>query len=145
MQLTTNFSLEEMIRSDAALRLGINNWPSSTIQANLLLVAQALECVRTKLGGKPILVTSGYRCPSLNTAVGGAKDSAHMSGWAADFRCPEFGAPQEIVRFLAGQEVKFDQLIQEGTWVHLSVAPAMRQEVLTAHFAGGNVTYTEGV
>ncbi len=72
-------------------------------------------------------------------------DSAHVTGNAADFICPAFGVPLDIVKKIAASGVKFDQLIQEGTWVHISFDPAMRQEVLTAHFVDGKATYQSGI
>jgi hypothetical protein len=68
-----------------------------------------------------------------------------VAGYAADFISPTFGEPIKIVKALAATNVQFDQLIQEGTWVHVSFAPAMRRQVLTAHFVDGKVTYEEGI
>ncbi len=68
-----------------------------------------------------------------------------MSGFAADFVCPSFGSPLEIVKAIAVSNINFDQCIQEGTWVHISFDPAMRREVLTANFHQGEAYYTEGV
>jgi hypothetical protein len=81
----------------------------------------------------------------LNKAVGGAFNSAHLSGYAVDFVCPDFGTPQKIAKHLADNLESFDQIIFEGTWVHISFAPAERKQLLTAHFGGGRTTYTEGV
>lgn len=147
MQLTVHFALDEFVRSQTATRLGIDNTPSDEIVSHLQVVAEGLEKVRTILGvfNTPMYIDSGYRCPELNAAVHGARDSAHMAGYAADFICPSYGTPLDIVKTIAKSDLQFDQLIQEGTWVHISFDPRMRGQVLTAHFDGGSVHYTEGV
>ena len=143
-QLSPHFTLEELAFSQAASRKGIDNKPSREVVAHLATLAEGLEKVRALLGG-PIRITSGYRSPALNAAIGGAKNSAHMSGFAADFVCPSFGSPLDIVKAIAASSIKFDQCIQEGMWVHISFDPDMRREVLTAHFHNGEAYYTEGV
>ena len=92
-----------------------------------------------------IRISSGYRSPELNAAIRGAKKSAHLEGYAADFTCPSFGSPREVVRAIAASVIEFDQCIYEGTWVHISFDPDARRHVLTAHFGQGGTTYTEGV
>ena len=146
-QLTIHFSLEELTRSDTAVRLGIDNTPSAEVLDNLQVLAEGLEKVRDLLGvyNRPVLISSGYRCSALNKALHGSVNSAHMYGYAADFTCPDFGNPLAIVKKIAQSTLKFDQLIQEGTWVHISFDPKMRGEVLTAHFNNGVATYTKGV
>lgn len=77
----------------------------------------------------------------------GAPGSQHLSGHAADFKCPEFGAPVDVCAALIAnmQRLKFDQLILEGNrWVHISFAPRPRNQVLTAHFSSSGVSYTQG-
>lgn len=145
MQLTTHFSMDELTASSIALRLCINNQPIPNVQANMLVLAEGLEAVRNLLGGQPMHIDSAYRCEALNRAVGGAKDSAHEQGFAADFICPTVGKPIDIVRLIAQSRIDFDQLIQEGTWVHISFAPTLRRQVLTAIFGPGGTTYREGV
>ena len=144
MNLTEHFTLEELTFSPTAERQKINNTPSLEAVAHLTTLAEGLEKVRALLGG-PIRITSGYRSPALNAAIGGAKNSAHMSGFAADFVCPLFGSPLDIVKEISTSSVNFDQCIHEGTWVHISFDPDMRREVLTAHFHNGRAYYTEGV
>lgn len=145
MNLTDHFTLAEFEQSSTATRLGIDNHASLEIVAQLTKTAVNMEKVRALLGGLPIAVDSAYRCPMLNTAVRGAKDSAHCTGDAVDFTCPAFGTPLQIARRLAASGLKFDQLLQEGTWVHVSFAPALRQQVMTAHFTEGRATYTQGL
>lgn len=147
-QLTDHFSLEELTESQTAARRGIDNTPTPAILDNLTRVAQMLERVRTALGAKPILVSSGYRSPALNKAVGGASNSAHLNGLAADFTCPAFGSPQEICRKIQTSGIPFDQCIFEDTWVHLGLAAAgqkPRQQLLTARFGSGATTYSTGI
>lgn len=145
MQLTQHFSLEELTASSTALRRGINNTPDAKIIANLShITAPGMETVRDLLD-HPIIVLSGYRSPILNKVVGGSLDSAHMTGYAVDFICPDYGTPNDIVKLIEQSNIRFDQLIYEGTWVHISFDPRQRGQVLTAHFNGGRATYTQGV
>lgn len=143
MNLTDHFTLEELCLSSTAERQGIDNTPDSGIVENLKVLARGLETVRALLG-RPMHIDSGYRCAALNAAVKGAKDSAHVKGYAADFICPGFGNPLEIVHAISSSALAFDQCIQEGTWVHLSFDPKARKEVLTAHFGPNGTTYTTG-
>ncbi len=144
MQLTEHFSLAELTFSSTAERKGINNAPSPQIVEHLRVLATGLENVRALLG-HPMRVDSGFRCTELNAAVGGAKTSAHMLGYAADFVCPGFGNPLEIVRAISSSDLVFDQCIQEGTWVHISFDPKSRRDVLTAIFGAGGTSYRKGV
>lgn len=146
MKLTDHFSLAELTASATAQRLGIDNHAGLEIVSHLTQLAMGLERIRSALDNKPLRITSGYRCAALNKAVGGARLSAHMDGWAADFVCPEFGTPLAIVRALQATAIPFDKLIQEGTWVHVSFRPGARRQVYTAHFnQGAAPTYTVGV
>lgn len=144
MNLTEHFTLEELTFSQMAARRGIDNTPSLEVVAHLTTLAEGLENVRTLLGA-PIRITSGYRSPALNDAVGGAKNSAHKEGYAADFICPSFGPTISVVKAIDLSDIRFDQLIYEGTWVHISFDPDMRRQVLTADFSTGTTRYTEGV
>ena len=144
-QITEHFSLDELIFSSTAVRLGIDNAPPPEVVTNLATLANGLEQVRTLLGNQPMHIDSGYRSAALNQQVGGVPSSAHVQGYAADFICPAFGTPLQIVQAIAASDIQYDQVIQEGTWCHLSFAPAMRRQVLTAHFDDGIATYSEGV
>jgi hypothetical protein len=147
MNLSEHFTLEELTASDIATRRGIGNTPGPLEQANLTRIAATLEQVRALLG-VPMHINSGYRSPTVNRAVGGSATSAHCDGRAADFIAPEYGTPQEVARAIRDSAIQFDQLIYEGTWVHIGI-PADgaqdRHQVLTAHFDGGPATYTEGI
>lgn len=145
--VTKDFYLSEFLVSDTAARLGIDNTPSASIMAVLKnVLIPGMQAVRDLLG-KPIIVKSGYRCPALNAAVKGSNNSQHMDGHACDFVSPGFGAPSAIARFLVEHmvELRFDQLIMEGGWVHISFNAHQRNEVLTAHFTPNGVTYTRGL
>ena len=134
MNLTQHFTLEEMTASQTAARMGLSNEPSDAQQAALKKTAELLEVVRAALGSKPMTITSGYRSPEVNQAVGGVGHSAHMDGMAADFICPSFGTPLEICRALASRQpaLEFDQLIHEyGQWVHIAWGNPQRRQVLT--------------
>jgi hypothetical protein len=146
VQLSPNFYLSEFVESDKAVRLGIDNTPDPMSVQNLFKVAALLEEVRKLLGGLPILVSSGYRCPRLNAEVGGSLASDHLRGAAADFRCPGFGTPLQIASAIAKSGIKFGQLIWEGTWVHISIPDGTNDgEVLTAKFVDGKAVYTKGL
>lgn len=146
MQLSEHFTLEEFVASSKAAELGIDNTPNAEIVANLTTTAQGFEQARSILGGVACHVTSGYRCTALNKAVGGVWNSAHLDGFAGDFKAPDFGTPLQIVEALAKAGLRCDQCIMEGNWVHLSFAPAMRCQILTATFDAHNeATYTNGV
>ncbi|MCW5141053.1 D-Ala-D-Ala carboxypeptidase family metallohydrolase [Burkholderia cenocepacia] len=149
MQLTQNFTLEEFTGSDVARDKGIDNTAPPAIVVNLRRLADALEQARALLGSSPIKITSGYRCPALNRAVGGVPNSAHAQGLAADFVCAGFGTPVNVARRLAASDLPFDQVINEfGRWVHIGLAAdgaAPRRQVLTARKVDGRTTYTAGV
>lgn len=139
MKLSEHFSLEELTASETAARLGLDNEPPPEVEANLLRLALALEDVRDLLGGVPIIISSGYRAPAVNTAVHGSKTSAHVYGLAADFIAPAYGSPFEVCLALKGM-MSYDQLIHEyGRWVHLGLAAegkTPRGQLLTYLAAG---------
>lgn len=141
MNLSNNFTLETLTFSFYAERHGIDNTPNADQIENLKILAQALERVQQLLA-HPINIHSAFRSPKDNAAVGGSTNSAHLQGYAADFVCPAFGTPIEVCQAIQGSDISFDQLIQEGTWAHLSIDPRMRRELLTATFSGGKATYS---
>lgn len=118
------FKLSEFINSSTANRLGIDNIPSFEVVDNLNRLADYLDGIRAKFG-KPILISSGYRCPMLNKAVGGVVNSQHLKGLAADLVCSDMEKLLSIIRETKG----FDQVITEHNkgsksyWIHVSVAP----------------------
>lgn len=131
-QLSPHFTLEELTFSQTAARKGIDNDPPPNVEAILRMTAARMEAVRTVLGGKGISVSSGYRSPELNVAVGGSRTSAHTTGWAVDFTCPAFGSPLAVCKAIAASDLEFDQLIHEyGRWVHVGFGPRLRRQLLT--------------
>lgn len=146
MQLSKNFKLNEFTASQTATRKGIDNTPAAPIVERLRMLANTLEQVRTLLGDNSIRISSGYRCLALNRAIGSGDSSAHVQGYAVDFTCPNFGTPKEVANKIAESAIKFDQLILEGNqWIHLSVDPRNRRDVLTATFKGGKASYSKGI
>ena len=143
MKLSEHFTLDEMTFSETAIRKGLDNTPpNDTIMANLKQTALQMEKVRALLNN-PIKVNSAFRSPAVNVAIGGSLKSHHCLGYAVDFICPKFGTPKEICSAIMKSDIQYDQLIYEGTWVHISFAPSMRRENLQAHFKNGKATYTK--
>jgi len=121
VKLSPHFRLSEMIRSDTARARGFYQVPPPAVVERLReLAGELLEPVRASVG--PLRVTSGYRRPRVNAAVGGSSTSAHMSGWAADV-VPVRGTPGQIMRLLhgAGQALAWDQAILYAGHVHLGL------------------------
>ena len=121
--MTPHFSLEEVTHSDTAKRLGIDNAVPLGLMDNVKRMCKKLEEVRS-LFGKPIKITSFYRCPELNKKVGGSKTSAHMNGLACDFTVKGIDV-EDVFSHIKASEITFDQLILESsktsTWIHLGV------------------------
>lgn len=142
---TKYFSLPEVTVSETAARRGINNIPPADVMTRLKASTEALDAVREHLG-KPVLVTSGYRSPALNKVIGGVNTSHHTLGYAFDFTSPGFGTPYEVAKAISQSGIKYDQLIAEfGSWVHISFAPSMRQQNLTARKVNGRTVYETGI
>lgn len=124
-QLTAHFSLAELVASDTAAARGIDNTLPPELLPNITGVAEMLERIRATIN-VPVVISSGYRCPALNKAVGGAPTSDHLQGLAADITAPRFGSPTEVARLLAPlvSTLNIGQLILEGVrgrqWVHVS-------------------------
>ena len=116
------FSFDELVKSGTADRLGIDNTPSKEIAFRLGQLAIDLDAIR-EAWGSAIIVSSGYRCPELNKAVGGSETSAHKSGWAADLQ-PANGKIEEFKVFIVDyfKDKPFDQLLLEASgktqWIH---------------------------
>jgi len=138
--VTPHFTYDELIASQTAARFGIPNVPTEEVKRNMKVLAEGLEKVRALLG-KPMTISSGFRSSVLNHKVGGSRKSAHMTGFAADFTCWAYGKPIEIVQAIRDAKIPVDQVIEEGTWVHISFAPTMRNQFMTAKFTNGKASY----
>lgn len=148
MMLSDNFSLAEMIASNTALRLGVANVPGAAEIDNLhRLCAQVLEPLRAALG-RPIEITSGYRSPPLNAAIGGSPRSDHCYGRAADIKVASMPA-RDVCEAIESLGLPYKQVIHEfGAWCHVSIPPegeAPRRESLTAIKAAGRTRYERGI
>lgn len=129
MNLSEHFTLEEATYSETAIRLGINNQPSTLQLENMKHAAACLEPLRAVTG--PLRINSWLRLPDVNVAVGGSKVSSHMDGFAIDVSSSTM-TPIQLCRKVEELGLKFDQIIHEyGRWMHLSFAPEMRQQKLT--------------
>jgi uncharacterized protein YcbK (DUF882 family) len=119
--LSANFTLEELTRSETADRNGWDNTPNEQEIANLKRLAALLQQVKTAVGGKPVMVNSGFRSKKVNDAVGSRDTSQHRLGCAADIRVPGM-KPREVVEACIKAAIPFDQIILEfDSWTHISV------------------------
>jgi len=126
MKLTQHFTLEEMTKSQTGARKGIDNTPGPEVIENLKhLCENVLEKIRANFA-RPITINSGYRGPALNKAIGGAKNSQHLTGQAADIEI--VGIDNRTLFNWIKDNMEFDQLIleyykegvPESGWVHVS-------------------------
>jgi hypothetical protein len=141
--LSSYYTLARLVQSETAIARGIDNTPPAEAVANLRRVARGLDRVR-RLLGHPLEISSGYRSPALNVAVGGTAQSQHTRGEAVDFCCPGFGAPADVARALRASAIAYDQCILEfGRWVHLSFSAAPRRRTLTINDA--STGYIDGL
>jgi zinc D-Ala-D-Ala carboxypeptidase len=148
-QLSAHFSWEEAERSETAARRGIDNSVPSVLRGNVELTAGYMEEVRELLGNTPLRVTSWYRSPVLNSAIGGSRTSAHMKGLAVDFKPPAGMTLNQAFSIIAASDIPFDQLIEERTrdgafWIHIGFSlKKPRREVLVAfgQQLGGDMAY----
>jgi len=137
MRLSKNFVLSEVIRSNTAKRLGIDNEPRKEHLENIQrLITNLIQPMRDELG--PIRITSGYRNPNLNRAIGGSSKSQHCKGEALDLQFWKEGQMfnKEIYDWVLESGLPFDQLINEFdfAWVHLSLKQkGNRKQVLIAY------------
>ena len=133
MNLSPHFTLDELTHTD---HREIDNTPTQAEIGNLQQLANFLEEVKTVLGGKPIMISSGFRCKALNDAVGSKDTSQHRTGFAADFRVPGM-TPDEVVRAVIASGIGYDQIIREfDRWTHISVSDKPRKQALIIDKAG---------
>lgn len=136
MRLTPHFYLSEFTASEVAARNGIAVVADEAVTANLRrLCRDCLEPLRVRMGVL-VVIHSGYRPPAVNGLVGGAKNSAHLYGLAADITVP--GVPiDRVAAWLLASDLPFDRMILEfDQWIHIQITPnpaeKPRREVLTA-------------
>lgn len=130
MNLSDHFTLEEATDSATAERLGLDNTPTPDVLDVMVATAIKMEKVRALLGNKPIKVSSWYRSPAVNKAVGSKSAlSQHLVGEAVDFKCPTFGTAAQVCKYLVDNYplIQFDQLILEHSWIHISFAILTRK------------------
>jgi zinc D-Ala-D-Ala carboxypeptidase len=144
-QVSEHISLKEAIRSQTASRLGISNDPTEEHLASMKITAEKVfEPVRKALN-RPIIVSSFYRSPKLNTAIGGSKTSQHCKGEAIDI---DTGVFNNEVFYWIKNNLVFDQLIwefgdtKEPSWVHVSYSVnGNRGQILRAYSENGKTKY----
>ena len=152
MNLSANFNLKEMTKSDTATRLGLDNTPGEVEIENLrLLCEKVLQPVRDHFG-KSVTVNSGFRSPESNAAVNGSKTSDHCKGQAADIEIP--GVPNAELAQWIMDNCDYTQLILEfytqgipdSGWVHVSFDPSnLKMQELTAVKVAGKTQYLPGL
>ena len=149
MNLSENFTLQELIYSDTAVRMGIDNKPNDETVENLkILCENILEPIRSHFKA-PVVVSSGYRSEAVCLAVGSSSKSQHIKGQAVDFEI--FGIPNKDVTDWVVQNLDYDQCILEfwndkepnSGWVHCSYSKDNnRKQYLNAQKLNGRVVYT---
>ena len=152
MKLTNNFSLAEMVKSETALRRGMDNTPGEAEIQNLkTLCEKVLQPIRDHFA-RGVKVNSGFRHPEVNAAVGGSKTSDHCKGMAADIEIPGL-ANAELAKWIV-DNLAFTQVILEfytpgvpdSGWVHVSYDPAnLKKQALTATKKDGKTVYLPGL
>ena len=128
------FSIAELTKSSTAIKKKINNTPTKEVENNLnQLIDNILDPLR-EAWGQPIIVGSGYRCEALNKAVGGAANSQHKLGQAADIHTKSDSAEdnKKLFELIKQLKLPFDQLINEYNynWIHVSYSPRNRRQIL---------------
>jgi hypothetical protein len=145
--ITKNFSLREMIHSDIAARDGILNVPNGKhLDALTALCENVLQPLRDQLG-VPVRISSGFRGRALNShkEVGGAPNSQHLRGEAADIHAKGY-TPQQLFEFILASGIVFDQVIQEfDGWVHISYTTRRKNRqsaIIATRRKDGSAKYT---
>ena len=128
------FKIREFTRSDIAKRNNINNTPSKQEEENIVLLVDNILDPLREAYGKPIVVTSGFRCDRLNSLVKGSKKSQHRTGQASDTRTLEDTKEEnkKLFDLIIKLNLPFDQLINEYDydWIHVSYSSRNRKQIL---------------
>lgn len=131
-KLSKHFNWGEALYSKTAQEKDLDNTPSEEAREAIETTALGMEAVRSILGAKPITVTSWYRSPDVNRAVGGSETSDHVTGWAVDFTAAHIDA-LSAAKMIDRSPLMFDQLIwyPDQNRLHISFSPKSRREVTT--------------
>lgn len=128
------FTINELCKSNTAKQYKINNIPSEEVEKNLILLVENVLDPLREAWGRPIIVNSGYRSPELNSKIGGAKNSQHLTGCAVDIQTVSDSKEDNKKLFELVQSLKlpFDQLINESnySWIHVSYSDRHRRQIL---------------
>jgi len=144
MKLTNDFTLEDFTRSDTATRKAISEQfkPSQIIIENVKeLAVNVIQPLQDYLK-KEIIITSGYRCNRLNRMIGGAVNSQHLQGEAADIIVKSL-TTEQLIHSIKSSGLVFDQMIEEfGRWVHVSYNKGKnRNQIFRAVKKGSKTVY----
>lgn len=125
MNLTPHFTLKELCYSRTAEKMHINNTPNGIQIQNLAFLAKNILEPLRQYAQQPIYINSGFRTPALNNAIGGARNSQHMKGEAADIRIPDITTGHQYFAYIR-DNLNYDQLIWEHNkynnyWIHVSI------------------------
>ena len=152
MNLSANFTLKELTKSDTATRLNLDNTPNEEqIESLRLLCENILQPVRDHFG-KPVKISSGFRAPAVNQATGGSATSDHCKGMAADIEIAGI-ANADLAKWIM-DNLDYTQLILEfytqgipdSGWVHVSYDPNnLKKQELTAVKVAGKTQYLQGL
>lgn len=142
--MTENFSLAELTKTKTGLK---NQTTDSKILTNLERLAKTfLQPLRDALN-VPVIINSGYRSPEVNKAVGGATNSSHLRGLAADIVVRDL-TPTELSHYIARSNLPWDSIICEPSWVHVQIAEEgsePRKRLMTAKVVNGKMKYFQGL
>lgn len=150
MNLSKNFTLSELTKSNEATRWGIDNTPTAEVVQNLQGLAEnVLQPVRNHFGA--VTVTSGYRNQAVNAKAGGSATSDHIKGFAADFEV--YGVKNKVLAEWIWDNLQFTQVILEfpgqnpnDGWIHCSYNPEnLKNQCLTAIKQNGKTIYLNGI
>jgi zinc D-Ala-D-Ala carboxypeptidase len=118
VKLSEHFTFAELTVTS---HRSLDNTPDAAALVNLKRLAEFLELVKSRLGGRAVMITSGYRSAAVNAACGSRDTSQHRLGCAADIMVPGM-TPDAVVRAVLASKLPFDQLIREfDRWTHVSI------------------------